>query len=255
VVSNEHPLFTSWLDLEGEKCMFNEYQLDNWEQDHLWACHWYLEMPIDKTPRHEEGNRRSVEPSFKAPNPVPQPAIKASNASNGGGRKAKGKGKGTAAAAQGVTREVASRAKKRGLAPDASESTKRSKLLEDHSAQNDPLDAPPCQSLNVSSRVVSQSTTRFGGNDWGLRNELVHRDVEGQEYFDTILNISVPALMDNKDASEKFSRFVTKVGCNEIPYCFGVATLEVCLSPHVIWILQAHSCTLGTLFLMIDFHA
>jgi hypothetical protein len=90
-VSSDHPLFTSWLDLEGEKCMFNEYQLENWEQDHLWACYWYLEMLLDKTPHHEEGHRRSVEPSFKAPNPVPQSAKKASNASNGGGRKSKDK--------------------------------------------------------------------------------------------------------------------------------------------------------------------
>jgi hypothetical protein len=198
VVINYHPLFISWLDLEGKKCMFNGYQLDNWEQDHLWACHWYLEMPLDKILRHEEGHRRSVEPSFKAPNLVPQPLNKASNASNGSGRKSKSKAKSNTAAAQGVSREVASRAKKRGLAPDASESTKRTKVHDDHTAQTDPVDAPSNQSLNLSSKIVSQSTTGFGGNDWELRSSVVHRDMGGQKYEETVLNISVKAFMDSK---------------------------------------------------------
>jgi hypothetical protein len=50
--------------------------------------------------------------------------------------------KGTTAIAQGITREAASRAKKRGLALDASESTKRTKVQDDHTAQNDPIEEP-----------------------------------------------------------------------------------------------------------------
>jgi hypothetical protein len=199
--------------------MFNEYQLENWEQDHLWACYWYLEMLLDKTPHHEEGHRRSVEPSFKAPNPVPQSAKKASNASNGGGRKSKDKMKGTAAAAQGVTREAASRAKKHNLTPDASESTKRSKFHDDQIAQNDPIKEPSSQLLNVSSKVISQSTRGFEGNDWDLRSSLVHRDLGGRKYFDTILNFSIPTFMNNKDALEKLSRFASKV-CSHVNSCY-----------------------------------
>lgn len=122
-------------------------------------------MSLDKTLRHEEAHRRSVEPSFKASNPVSQPAKKASNASNGGGRKSQGKIKSTAAVAQGVTREATSCAKKHGLIPDALESTKRTKVQDDHMAQNDPIEESHSQSLNVSSKVVSQSIRGFGSND------------------------------------------------------------------------------------------
>jgi hypothetical protein len=50
IVKGDHPCFTSWFDLDGEKCIFSEYQVDNWEQPHLKACHRYLETPIERTP-------------------------------------------------------------------------------------------------------------------------------------------------------------------------------------------------------------
>jgi hypothetical protein len=68
-------------------------------------------------------------------------------------------------------------------------------------AQHDPLEELPNQSLNILSKAVFKSTRKLGYIEiGGARN-----------FFDTILNISIPAFLDNKDVSEKFSRFVSKV--------------------------------------------
>jgi hypothetical protein len=88
-MKGDHPCFTAWFDLEGEKCMFSGKQLDSWSLPHLKACHWYLEMPIDKTPQYEQVDRQSVEPAFSVPDPLPPPPLKNSSSSQTKGRKSK----------------------------------------------------------------------------------------------------------------------------------------------------------------------
>jgi hypothetical protein len=96
VVKADHPSLTPWLDLESEKCMFHEDQLDKWEIEHLWACHWYIEMPVDRTPQHEEENRRSIEPSFRSSHlTVHQQALRAPATTKQGAKRPRGKGKST----------------------------------------------------------------------------------------------------------------------------------------------------------------
>jgi hypothetical protein len=206
-VSSDNPLFTSWLDLDGEKYMFNEYQLQNWPHKHLWACHWYLEISIDKTPRHEEGHRHSMEPSFRALNSVPHPPSKISTTSSSGGRRSKGKTKTPTVAGH----DASARAKKRGLPPVASDCTKRLKVLEDQMAQHDPEDELQSQSLNLSSKTITQSRGGDAGSDWGFMNSLVNWDMGGRSFYETVLKVSVSALLNNEDISEKFSHFVAKV--------------------------------------------
>jgi hypothetical protein len=137
-VKGDHPCFTSWFDLDGEKCIFNDYQLASWSVPHLRACPWYLEMPIDKTPQHEQVNRRSVEPSFFAPDILPAVAPKNSSSSQLWGRKAKSNAKSVLQPGQKARQDGSVTLGKRGHRPIAAEVLKRSRVQEDHLAQFDP---------------------------------------------------------------------------------------------------------------------
>ena len=64
VALEESPNFVDWCDLESDGFMFTAKQEESWTIDHLKLCHWYVEMPKDETPLHEEQNRRAADPSF-----------------------------------------------------------------------------------------------------------------------------------------------------------------------------------------------
>ena len=44
--------------------MFTTKQEESWSYAHLKLCHWYLNMPKDETPLHEELNRRAADPTY-----------------------------------------------------------------------------------------------------------------------------------------------------------------------------------------------
>ena len=63
VALEESPNFVEWLDPESNGFMYTSKQEESWSNPHLKLCHWYIEMPEDDTPLHEEGNCRSAEPT------------------------------------------------------------------------------------------------------------------------------------------------------------------------------------------------
>ena len=73
VALEESPNFVEWLDLESDGFMYTSKQEESWSNPHLKLCHWYIEMPEDGTPLHEEDNRRSAQPSFVWSNAVATP--------------------------------------------------------------------------------------------------------------------------------------------------------------------------------------
>jgi hypothetical protein len=208
VVKGDHPSLTPWLDLESDKCMFHDHQLDRWEHEHLRACHWYIEMPVDRTPQHEERNRQSVEPSFRNVQVMP---LRSSAATQVGAKRPRGKGKSTTPKAQASRKDASGRASKRGPPPVAAESHKRSRVQDDHTAQNEPEEEALSISQNKSSKDISKSSIGLGASDRGLRSSLVCHDIGGREPKELVLNVSVSALLENSDISQKMSRFLTKV--------------------------------------------
>ena len=79
VALEESPNFVDWLDPESDGFMYTSKQEESWSNAHLKLCHWYVEMPKDGTPLHEEDNRRSAEPSFAWLNAVAAPETVATN--------------------------------------------------------------------------------------------------------------------------------------------------------------------------------
>jgi hypothetical protein len=138
VVKDDHPCFTSWFNLEGEKCMFSDYQVMNWEQPHLMACHWYLETLIEKIPQHEQVNRRCIDPSFSGTDLLPPQPTKAPIASQSKSRKWRAKGKTELQPAQRAQADGSARVGKRGLPPVASEALKRTRVDGNQAAEVDP---------------------------------------------------------------------------------------------------------------------
>jgi hypothetical protein len=211
VVKADHPSLTPWLDLESEKCMFHEDQLDKWEIEHLWAYHWYIEMLVDRTPQHEEENRRSIEPSFRSSHLVHQQALRAPATTKQGAKRPWGKGKSTTLQANNTGKEAAARSSKRGLSPVSSETQKHSRVQDDQSAQQEPEEEALSISQNKSSKGISKSSVSFGASDSEIKRFLVNRGNVGKELNELVLNVSVSALLDNSDISENLSRFLTKI--------------------------------------------
>ena len=57
VALEESPNFVNWCDPKSDDFMFTAEQEESWSHAHLKLCHWYLEMPKDETPLHEELNK------------------------------------------------------------------------------------------------------------------------------------------------------------------------------------------------------
>ena len=64
VALKESPNFVNWCDLESDTFMFTTEQEESWSYVHLKLGHWYLELPKDETPLHEELNRRAADPAY-----------------------------------------------------------------------------------------------------------------------------------------------------------------------------------------------
>ena len=68
VALEESPNFVDWCDPEGDGFMFTAKQKESWTNAHLNLCHWYVEMPKDELPLHEEQNRRAADPLYSRSN-------------------------------------------------------------------------------------------------------------------------------------------------------------------------------------------
>ena len=108
VTLEESPNFVEWLDSESNGFMYTSKQEESWSNPHLKLCHWYVEMPEDGTPLHEEDNRRSAEPSFAWSNVVttPQTAATGNVTNKQSARATKGRQKGSAAKGANSTSKV-----------------------------------------------------------------------------------------------------------------------------------------------------
>ena len=73
VALEESPNLVDWLDPKSDEFMYTSKQEESWSNPHLKLYHWYVEMPKDGTPLHEEDNHHSAEPSFARSNAVAAP--------------------------------------------------------------------------------------------------------------------------------------------------------------------------------------
>jgi hypothetical protein len=184
VVNRDHACFSSWLDNHNEKAMFTATQVQSWSRRHLQMCHWYIEMSPDATPPHEESNRKMMEPTFIAPEPIiPPPAPS--------GRKTRSKVKASVTLANSNKIEASLHTNKRTAPVVSVEVSKRNKLDDDE---------PPTTELQEVTQSVSETksgpgqhsgTRSLGGNNWGYRSELVTRDLKGKEFQHVVFNASV----------------------------------------------------------------
>jgi hypothetical protein len=211
VVKGDHPCFTSWFDMDGEKCMFSEYQVDNWEQPHLKACHWYLETPIEKTPQHEQLNRRCIDPSFSGMDLLPPQPAKAPTTSQSKSRKEPAKGKTELQLAQHARANGSARVGKRGLPPVASEASKRTRVEGNEVTKVDPQEITQSHFQNISSKAISQAPMSSIGNEWSRRNSLINRDLGGRDFDELVLYASLEAFLDNPNLGNRFAKFTAKV--------------------------------------------
>jgi hypothetical protein len=93
----------------------------------------------------------------------------------------------------------------------ASESHKRSRVQDDHTTQYEPEEEALNISQNKTSTNISKSSIGLGVSDQGLGSSLISCDNGGRVPKELVLNVSISALLDNSDISDRMSRFLTKV--------------------------------------------
>ena len=217
VVTNEHPSFASWLDIQNPDTMFMSDQARDWSQDHLFACHWYIEMDPNETPPHLVELRRQVEPAFQRPAPVqPQGGGRVSGVEVALGRAPKPKVRApNSVPAKALTvapigREVGPKTNKRPATKPLveDETPKRGK----HSEQDQDLAdlAEVNQSEAKSSRSQSHTGRSFGGGQGSLlRSCLIDRAQHGTVYHEHLVNKPVADFLSSDSAI--FEEFARKV--------------------------------------------
>lgn len=214
IVPEAHPIFASWLDLQNDECMFTKDQANDWDENHLMACHWYIEIDPLETPFHEIENRRLVEPLFQRAIPLEPANVGRSTGVaivSGRAGKSKSKGpiqKGTAPNVVAPPKELLPKAGKRTAEDAPGESSKRGKRdepNEDREAQDD-----AAQSKYSSSKSLSQITRGFGGAYIPtLRRSLVQSAPRGTKYLERIINNSLEDFLASEDT--EFEEFAYEV--------------------------------------------
>lgn len=208
VVHDAHPCFASWLDIHNAETMFMADQAGDWSEDHLFACHWYIEMDPNETPPHLVELRRQVEPTFHRPAPVQIPGAGKSQAHDvvvGRVHKAKrrtglstvAKGPGSAPAVRDSLRDVALKSNKRSAQqpPLEDEIVKRGKHIEGDAQDQTEL-VEVTQSEARSSRSHSHTGRSFGGAQASVqRTSLISRAPHGADYHEQIENKAVASFL------------------------------------------------------------
>jgi hypothetical protein len=191
--------------------MFTRNQQADWNDAHLAAYHWYIEMPENETPHHEEANRRSVEPEFAAL-PIRQP-LKAPVGHPPSGRGAKSKAKSGARVGRTPRPETATKSGKRQASVDISEPSKHGKQTLKNVFQHVYLEITPNQSEARSSGPQPSQTTRSyaDGNEWNIQSVVVTRPKLGHSFQELLLQSSVMQFLQASSLVSKFESFAHKV--------------------------------------------
>jgi hypothetical protein len=153
--------------------MFTQNQQADWDNAHLAACHWYIEMLENETPHFEEANWRSVEPEF-AVLPVRQPSkAPAGDPPFGQGAKLKAK---PGARVGGTSRpQTATKSGKQQASVDISKPSKHGKQTLENVSQHVHPEITPSQSKARSfGPQLSQTTRSYAdGSEWSIWSAVV----------------------------------------------------------------------------------
>ncbi|KAG0631975.1 hypothetical protein M758_1G295400 [Ceratodon purpureus] len=227
VVTNEHPSFASWLDIQNPDTMFMSDQARDWSQEHLNACHWYIEMDPNETPPHLLELRKQVEPAFQRPAPIQaQGCGRVSGVDMAPGRAATPKvrsgnsvpAKATTVAATG--REVGAKKRQATKSPVEDEAPKRGK----HSDQDQ--DLADIVEVSQSEAKSSRSQSHWGGAASVQRTDLIFRAPSGADYYEQIENKAVGTFLGADSAT--FEEFARKARGNEETYIGGKKGMFPC---------------------------
>lgn len=204
-----HPCFASWVDLNNEDCMFTADQAEDWSEEHLLKCHWYLEIDPSDTPPHELENRRSVEPSFQRPTAaVKENEQNPAELEVAVGKPSKLKSRGGA-----LTKQKAAPSSNVTGAKENGKGNKRAGGADNEQAGSSKKgrhDLDGAQSEARSSKSNSHVTRSIGGGYLStLRTSLIKRAAEGVKYQEQVINSSVGDFLQS-DAStfEEFAQMV-----------------------------------------------
>ena len=198
--------------------MFTAKQEESWTIDHLKLCHWYVEMPKDETPLHEEQNRHATNPSFLWSN-----VASASRVANADSAPARGSTKTLKPSAKGSSTKgpepktkAALKGTKRGSAALGREVSKRGKANVGSDECDDPAlgQAGTDVSEAKSSKSNSQNKSSHGlPFAQGVRQTLAIRGLSSKPVESLILNECFTNFISVEKSSsrEKFERFARKV--------------------------------------------
>ena len=224
VTLEESPNFVEWLDPESDGFMYTSKQEESWSNPHLKLCHWYVEMPEDGTPLHEEDNRRSAEPSFAWSNVVttPQTAAAGNVTNKQSARATKGRQRGLAAKGANSTSKVniaskGSTGSKRAAPTSGWEQSKRGKVHEcDPADREEP--AVVMADVAVSEAKSSKSNLQSKMNRGpvfmqGAKESLAIRETTSKPMEALILNECFLDFLayDKSQVHDRFDRFAKKV--------------------------------------------
>ena len=224
LVPEPHPLFAAWLDLNNEDSMFTAEQASDWSENHLRACHWYVEIdPLD-TPPHEIDNRRLVEPTFQRQCGPPQENVEQRAAPDvATGKTAKPKSKGGARGPSNVvatSKDLTAKGNKRtaGVENEQAASSKRGK--KNDGIADRPVHTDGAQSEARSSKSHSHVTRSIAGGYLSqMRTSLVQRAQEGETFHEVVINNSVGDFLASE--ASMFEDFAALVHSLQYPYLFS----------------------------------
>ena len=199
--------------------MFTTEQEESWSHAHLKLCHWYLEMPKDEMPLHEELNMRAADPTYVWSNVggPPRTAGQDVSASRGTGRTSKGVAKAATAKGAVPKSNVASKGTKRGASSAGRVVSKRGKLGDagtDETTGPPDVDATTAVSEAKSSKSNSQSRPSHGPSfSQGIRQSLAIWEMSRKPTKSLILNECFIDFMEvqSSQGRERFERFAKKV--------------------------------------------
>ena len=214
----ESPNFVGWCDSESDGFMFTAKQEESWTINHLKLCLWYVEMPKDETPLHEEQNSRAADPSFSWSNVVA--ASQAANADSAPARGSTGtlkpSAKGSSTKGPEPKTKAALKGTKQGSVASGREVSKRGKVNVGTGECDDvaPVQAGTDISEAKSSKSNSQNRSSHGlPFTQGVRQTLAIRGLSSKPVESLILNECFTDFISVEKSSsrEKFERFARKV--------------------------------------------
>ena len=180
------------MDPESDGFMYTSKQEESCSNPHLRLCYWYIEMPEDDTPLHEEENRRSAELTFMWTNVlsaswsiIADTGTQKENARTMKGRIRSSTAKGTDS--KGNAASKGSKDNKRGAPSSSREPSKRGRVAHTVPTKQEeptPVVVDAVVSEAKSSKSNSQSRVSCGPVFWhGTRKTLAIMEVSGKFSF------------------------------------------------------------------------